>query len=291
MLKDSKANKIFMLALVLVIALVTSIQYSGNKQDLANRNEQTFDLKSSDTLEINTVINDISVEIDPTAKQASASLGGEKTASLTVEKTGTKVSVKVTNIKRGFWAFSPTNTSRLVVTLPISYLASLSIATVSGDIDIMKDIESEKITVKSMSGNLDALNINAEKSISIATVSGDISCYSIASNDKVSVATTSGNIDINEIKGSTVELHSISSTFETTVQVIKGGDLNAASTSGDIQLDLKKTGNLSISATTISGDIVANTKEQEGHSFSDKTGEQNTKVSVKTVSGTIDLRY
>ncbi|AEV29835.1 hypothetical protein SpiGrapes_2048 [Sphaerochaeta pleomorpha str. Grapes] len=291
MLNDSKANKVFMLALVLVIALVTSIQYSGNKKDLANRNEETFSLNKSDSLEITTISNDISLEIDPKAKQASASFGGGKTASLSVEKIGTKVSIKVSTIKRGFFSFSPTNTSRLVIIIPERYLARLSITTVSGDIDIMKDIAAETIAVKTISGNIDALNLNAENSVSIATVSGQISCYSIKSENKASIATTSGQIDINEVQGADIELRTISSDIEATARVKAGGEIKTSSTSGEIQLDLRGNENLSVTAGSTSGDIQVHAKDQETHSFSDKTGTGVTQVSAKTISGAIKLLY
>ena len=291
MLNDSKANKIFMLAVVLVIALVTSIQFSGNKKDLANRNEAIFDLKSSDSLEINTASNGISLEIDPRAKQASASLGGGKTANLSVEKSGSKVLVKVSTIKSGFFSFYPTNTSRLVVTIPESYLANLSITTVSGDVDIMKDFAADTIALKTISGKLDALNLNAKNSVSIATVSGEISCYSIKSENKASIATTSGNIDINEVQGADIELRSISASIETAAKVKSGGEIKTSSTSGGIELDLRGNENLSITASTTSGGIRINAKEQETKAFSDKTGTGTTQVSARTTSGSIKLLY
>jgi DUF4097 and DUF4098 domain-containing protein YvlB len=291
MLNDSKANKIFMLVLVLVVALFSTVRYTGNKKDLTSRTEQTFELKTSDSLEITTASNDISVEIDPKAKQASASLGGGKTAGLSVVKNGSTVEVKVSPIRKSFFSFSIPNSSRLVVTLPQDYLENLSVTTVSGDLDIMRDIEIGKLAAKTISGDIDALDLKAKNSVSLATVSGQISCYSVDSQMKVSIATTSGDIDINEIKGFDVEIHSISANIETTIDVLAEGNLKATSTSGNIQLSLKDSENLTLSTNTTSGGIRVKDAEQAEKTYTVKTGDGSTQVSVKTTSGNIEVRY
>ena len=291
MLNDSKANKIFLLTVVLAIAFATTMLYSGNKKDLSNENVAIIDLKSSDSLEISTISNHITLKIDPRAKQASASLGGRKTANLSVGKTGSKVFVNVGPFLGGSFSFVPTNTARLVVTIPESYLASLSISTVSGDVDIIKDVAADTISINTISGKIDASNLNAENSVSIATVSGEISCHSIESKRKATIATTSGNIDINEVQGADLELRSVSSTVETTAKIKTGGNLKTSSSSGKIKLDLRGNENLSITAATISGGIRINSKEQENHAFSDRTGTGTTQVSAITTSGSINLLY
>jgi DUF4097 and DUF4098 domain-containing protein YvlB len=291
MLNDSKANKIFMLVLVLIVALFSTIRYTGNKTDMTSRTEQTFDLKTSDALEITTVSNDISVEIDPKAKRASASVGGGKTAKLSVERNGSTVEIKVSPIKKSFFSFSIPNTSRLVVTLPQNYLESLSITTVSADIDIMRDLEVEKLAAKTISGDIDALNLKAKDSVSLASTSGQISCYSVDSKRKASIATTSGDIDINEILGSDIEIHSISANIETAVTVQPGGNLKATSTSGNIELSLKGIENLKLSANTTSGGIRVRDAEQAGKSYTETTGDGSTQVFAKTTSGNIEISY
>ena len=291
MLKDTKANKIFLIILVCVLALVFSFDHFWEKQGRDNRGEESFTLQDSDSLTIKTINNNITLEIDPAATKASASIGGNETDNLTVVRNGNEVTIQVSPLNKRFISFIGGSSSRLVVTIPSVKLNRVEIASTNGEIDIMQDMEAKQIEIKNISGDIDLLNLKAEDTLSLSTISGQISGFSAASDKKLTISTTSGGIDLNKVQGLDIKLQSISSSIETEVELASKGDLKASSTSGRLDLKLIKAENLNLDATTISGSITFNDLEQEGKKASLETGDANTDVQLSSVSGSIDIHY
>jgi DUF4097 and DUF4098 domain-containing protein YvlB len=288
MLNDSKANKIFMLALIVAIALFLAFRPTGNGE----RSRETFSLDGTDSLKIETIDTDISLEIADRATQGSVSFGTSSGRTLDIDRDGSAVTVTVKPDSSRWALFSGGRSSRLVVTVPAGYLDELEVSTTSGDIDLMQDLAMDRIAVSSTSGDIDGQNLHATESLSVSSVSGDIRCFSVDSDGKTSATTTSGDIDINEIGGQTVQLRTTSADIFTSVHVANDGKATVSSASGDVTLQFGTPGNLTIEAKTVSGNIGVNGEyREEGTTFSETLGNGNALVAVSSISGDIELRY
>ena len=257
MRSDSKSRKLHILALVAVIALIFSVTNGSCAiSGRGTKNGQPFSVAHSDSLEIVTTGNDVTVRIDPKATEATVNQG------VMVEGNGTTHSIV---------CFPPSGNERVDIILPPRFLSSLSISTVNGDIEIGQGLEAGTITLKSVSGNVDTHRMKATGSVSISTISG--------------------NLDMGKIDAFDIALNSVSSNIKASAKVRQGGNVQVVSTSGNIELDLRGTDNLSLSANSTSGKILANTNKVGGYHFSDKTGTGKTRVSARTMSGAIRFLY
>lgn len=287
MLNDSKANKLFMLAVLLGIALLFAVRSGGG----AKIAEKTFAVREGDTLEIITTATDISFDIDDKATEGNVSIGNPDSNRLRIDRDGSTVTIGVDKETRGWDPFSKQGNARLVVTVPSDTIRKLKVTSVSGDIDLMKDIDLDRLEIASTSGDIDGINLRSSDSISITSVSGDLRCFTIESDGEATVSTASGDIDVNAIGGRSVELKTISADVTTTVQLPEGGQATVSSASGDLTMEFQGLSDYALAAQSISGDIMANSDDEQGTDYEDRAGNGSTKVTVETISGDIILKY
>ncbi|MDY0288911.1 MAG: DUF4097 family beta strand repeat-containing protein [Sphaerochaeta sp.] len=291
MLKDSKANKIFLIVLISILAILFSMDFVWQKRGKENRSEQTYSFSASDSVRINTISTDVVLMVESKAREALISIGENDKSSLKVAKNGKELNIVVAPLSRGFLNFFNSQNTPLVVTLPQALVEQLEIKTTSGDILIMQDFEARRIQINSVSGDVDVLNLTGNEDLYIKTVSGDISGYSAKSNERLSLASTSGDFEVNSLEGKHISLSTTSGDIEGQVYILSGGSLESSSTSGDLELDLSRTEDLDIRATKVSGSIRFNGQSQEGSPASASTGKKNTVVKLGTVSGDLDIRF
>jgi len=291
MLKDSKANKIFLIVLISILAILFSMDFVWQKRGKENRSEQTYSFSASDSMKINTISTDVVLAFEPKAREALISIGENDKSSLKVAKNGKELNIVVAPLSRGFLNFFNSQNTPLVVTLPQALVDQLEIKTTSGDILIMQDFEARKIMFGSVSGDVDMLNLTGSDDLTIKTISGDISGYSAKSNDRLTLASTSGDFEVNSLEGKNISLHTISGDIEGRVHILPQGGLEGSTTSGSLELDLSKTEDLDIRATKVSGSILFNNQKQEGSPAVAATGQKNTVVKLGTVSGDLDIRF
>ncbi len=291
MLKDSKANKIFLIVVIGILAILFSMDIVWQKRGKENRSEQSYSFSASDSVKINTVSTDVVLAVDPKAKQALVSIGENDKNYLKVDKNGKELSIVVSPLSRGFLNFFTSQVTPLVVTLPQSLVDQLEIRTTSGDILVMQDLEAQKIQIDSISGDVDMLNLTGKEDFHIKTLSGDISGYSANSEGKLSFVSTSGDFEVNRLEGKTISLHTTSGDIETTVRILPQGNLEGSTTSGDLELDLSESEDLDIHATMTSGTILFNNQRQESSPALASTGKKQAVVKLSVVSGNMDIRF
>lgn len=291
MLKDTKANKIFLIVVISILAILFSMDFVWQKRGKENRSEQAFSFSASDSLSISTISSDVVLVVDPKAREALVSIGENDKDSLKVVKNGKELSIVVTPLSRGFLNFFNSQITPLVVTLPQAIVDHLEIKTTSGDILFMQDFEAQRIQVNSVSGDVDMLNLTSSGDLQIKTISGDISGYSAKSKALLSLASTSGDFEVDSLEGKNISLHTTSGDIEGQVHILPQGSLEGSSTSGKLELDLSKTEDLDIRATKISGSILFNNLKQESSPALATTGKKHTAVKLATVSGDLDIRF
>lgn len=141
MLKDTKANKILLIILVVLLALGFSLGKGWTFKSKAGRANQDIAFSTTDSLKVSTISNDIVIEVDNAAKGASVSIGKNESDVLSVSKTGRSLNVDVKPKKAWYFRFFSYSPSALVITLPASRLDGLELSSISGDIRILHPIQ------------------------------------------------------------------------------------------------------------------------------------------------------
>lgn len=253
MLKDSKALKLTLLAVVVVIMIVRFVPAGGANPA---RQEVVATASATSELSIKTIGSDIQITVDPTATGVSARLDSRRRtdSKLVLDQRGSKITIeeKLDHKWFGFSSSSPT----LLVTIPQAFtLSGLTVETVSGDIELETNLSAgSTIALKAISGEIDFLDLNAtEGTVRIASVSGSIEGYSVSAKN-IQVSSTSGAIEIYQYAGQNVELKSTSGEISGEA-AIGSGILTAGTISGEIDLYLAPDTDARIQATSFSGSI------------------------------------
>ncbi|MFA6844357.1 MAG: DUF4097 family beta strand repeat-containing protein [Sphaerochaetaceae bacterium] len=281
MLHDSKANKIFLLVLVVVLALGAAAKPLQKK--IHGNQMKNISLTTGKNLTINTTVDDISVMVDNSISEMQVSYKGTGTLSVLDNGNTTEISVSITS---HFFNFG--GKGRVMITIPAIQLGKVEVTTVSGDIDLMQDFSAQKIKLHSISGDIDFINLTSKEDVSLSSTSGQIEGEGIDCSSKVEASTISGKIELDLIHASDIYLHTTSSEIQGTVQMEKG-EVKATSTSGEIEIDLlQDTPDYRLNAHSTSGSIEVNSTEM-GHSVNQDVGKGSIGVTLSTVSGSISL--
>ncbi len=291
MLKDTNANKIFLIILVLILALSFFLYKGWERRGIEQRMDQQIDFQAGDSLQVSTISNDIFIEVNEGQKQASVSLGSHDNEQLEVSKRGSLVTVSVSPVKRWFLRFFSYTASPLVLTLPSENLGHLEVTSTSGDITLMHPLKTKSTKVSGVSSEVDFLTLWASERMELHTISGDISGKEASSDGDADISSTSGTIEIQRVTGPKTILKTISSRIEGEIHLPEGGSVEAKTTSGAIALNLRASENLKVTASTVSGAIEFNNERQTGNQANLQTGEASNPVKLSSVSGSIDLVY
>lgn len=291
MLKDTKANKIFLIVLVILLALSFTLVKGWEGRGRATRSDRDFEFKANDSLKVRTIANDVVIEVDDSLKRATVSIGGNERDVLSVLKTTSNLSVEVKPKTNWFFRFFSYAPSTLMIALPSSSLGSLDVSTISGDIQILHPMKAQTMEIRSTSGEVDFLTLEAKESLKVFTTSSSLSGSEAKSLRDLEFSTISGSIDVQKITAKEILLKSISSGIEAEAVILSSGSLTASSTSGGLELDLRANANLNVKASTTSGTITFNERDQAGRSAELRTGTAQEKVNLSSVSGSIELTY
>lgn len=158
------------------------------------------------------------------------------------------------------------------LTLPVKVWESMKINTVNGDVTFNDALESAKLVVQTVSGDISADDLTASQ-LSFKSVSGDINGNEVTGN--VKAETVSGDVDLNG----------------------RFGDVAATSVSGDVTV-----GNLfrTISCSSMSGDVDVESEDlPESMNLSSKSGDvkarvpggQGFSVKLNTLSGDLNTDF
>ncbi len=291
MLKDTKANKIFLIILVLVLASSFSFFKGWERRGIQNRGQQQLQIQADDILNIRTISNDIIIKVDTQAKAATISLGSNDEGELKITQKGNQIDITVNPIQRWFLRFFSYDASPLIITVPTSGLKELNAESTSGDIRLMQEMQIESADIASISGMIDFLGLQGSQTIKLHTISGEISGKDIVSKQRIEIASTSGEIWVQRLSAQDILLKSISSEISGDITLQDTGRLEAKTTSGTLSLHLIDSKDLTVTASTISGDIIFNGATQDQKKAELTTGKAENKVTLSSVSGKIDLEY
>ena len=278
MFKDTKANKIFMIAVLVVLF----IMIAGNKT--AKTKKTTFDnIEISDSISIDS-ISDINIWVDDSLSSANIVYSNKGNGELDVTSKNGKTEVKENLKKRFFLSIDfEDDSSSISLYLPSSMIHDLEIENVSGDINTYNKIEANNISIKTISGDINLLDIYAN-SINLSTVSGEITTGEIDNLDAVTIKSTSGEISIDGITSKNGTIGNTSGDIEILIADITD-DFKLSTISGDIEVRLQNSS--SFAANTTSGNIDINNNEIDGNSYNEGNG----KFKFKTISGDIEIDY
>jgi len=264
MLKDTKANKIFLLVLVAALAIFFGFGALRTKQN--SKMTETFALSDSADLSIRTESDDITLLSDPQATDLSFVYHGSGKA--TTKRDGEDLSIIVSGGRNG----------SLTVTIPqSSTLGELSLSTKSGAVDLPSLSVKDDVEIRTISGKVRLADLSA-KEIEISTTNGDISLASVTDREETEISSTSGALSLDSYHGSDLYLHTTSGSI-TAASDMKRGTIRLLSTSGDLSFDLvQEKADYLLEARSTSGqlDLPAT-----------KAGDGNVKVTLQSTSGPI----
>jgi lia operon protein LiaG len=274
---------------------------------------RTETLAGADTLTVGTSSEDVTV-IEGTGDQVTARLHGnaapQDAPRLTVERSGTSVTVKVERTPAVLFAFG-WRTLRLDVTVPSAWKGALSVTTASGNVDVSAHafagltlgstsgdivVQSAKAGTASFRSTSGAITLRAmtADSVTIHTTSGDIRAQGLtaAASD---VSSTSGEVRLDAVTG-TLAAHTTSGDLRATFAAAPA-QVDAGSTSGNVDLKLPPDAQFTLDARATSGDIrcrfpiTISTSSRGGgnHALAGTVGTGTGQVTVRTVSGDITV--
>ena len=290
MLKDTKANKVLLIIVVLLLGLAVSLTKCGVWQRDRDRDTQDAVFSSGDSLKVSTVTNNIIIEVDEHADRAIFSVSNLENSILSVSRTGNQVVVEVRPKRRWSFGLFSSSPSPLVVTLPTDQLGKLEASSTSGDIEILPALSLDRMEASSVSGEIDFLTLTANSLVKLTTVSGTIHGREAKSEGNLELFSTSGEVEVETYSGKDILLKSVSGQIEGELILDAGDEAKIETISGSIDVDGRKIEGLSITASTISGAITFNEQDQ-GKQVSVEKGNAQSHLKLSSTSGGIELHY
>lgn len=165
---------------------------------------------------------------------------------------------------------------------------ALEISTASGDIELSKCIHAS-VKIQTASGDIEAQGCSGD--FTVQSVSGDISLK--MDDGQVSVTTVSGDLELEAESLGSISAATTSGDMVITVDSSLDGEVRLASVSGDVELEIPDDSEISLEATTASGDIDCGLELEERNQTSrrltGRLGQGRIPVSIKTTSGDISI--
>lgn len=282
MLRDTKANKIFLLIVVGLIGIAFASRPIAKKV----KGTQTLDyaFPSGTSLDVKTLSDSITIKSDPSAKEMTVSYKGA--GNLKGDATNDGISLSVENPSS--W-FSFTGNGMLMVTIPQTRMDSLEVESASGFIHTMGNLETEDSRLHTVSGKIDIQDLQADGTVTVSSTSGGVDISTLISQGNAEVSSTSGRVDIRDFTGTNLDAHSVSGSIDLQLHMDEGS-LKVSSTSGSMDLMLEqKTPSYRIDAHSTSGSLDIMGKGAE-NSLNLAQGEEKLKVNLSSTSGSINIQ-
>lgn len=284
MFKDTKANKIFMIS-VLAILFILIIRNKSSDNEKTNFNE--IEISNSITIES---LSDINIWVDDSIDNARVVYSTKGNGKIEVKSSNGNTIIEEKLKKKFFLSIDfEDDSSNISLYLPSSKINNLKIDTIAGDVNTYNKIQANDIDIKSISGDIDILDIDADKII-LTSVSGDITTGVINGSNSFKAKTTSGDVSVDAIIAKNSTMSSSSGSIEA-LKVSIDDTFNASSISGDIEVQLVTS--KSLNTKTTSGSIEINDKDINSNSYSNENSIGNGKGEYffKTISGDIEIDY
>lgn len=280
MIKDTRANKIFML----IVLLVLFILIAGNKTS-SNKKASFDNLDIEESLNV-IVTSDINIWVDDSLKTAKIVYNGKDKDNLIVESSNGVTTIKEKDTK--FFIFTINfegSSSNLAIYLPTKDINKIDISTVSGDINTYDAITGEQLKFKTVSGSINLLDVSSNSSLRINSVSGTIDTKDLKAAD-ATITSVSGDINLSSIDFTNGTIDTVSGDIDVTKARIED-KLKVDNNSGNIDFYLEDKDS-SIKASTVSGEIEINDKDINSKNY--QIGSDNNFI-FKTISGDLDINF
>ncbi len=296
-IKDTKSNKIFMLIVVIIFALLIS------ERSCSNRKETNFSADMGKSIYVESISADVNLWIDDNLDSIKVIYNTDENGYLEVKENNNTTSI-VEKVENNFFKIDFENGDPTIsIYIPSSYYNDIDIKTISGNVETFNNLKLPKLSIKSTSGDISLMDTKIENTVNIETISGTIESQNITSN-KINLDLKSGNLESYYLKASDIDISGISGNIN--IDTIDTDTFNIKSTSSDIDIyntSVKRraaintvSGDLDLMANetkdnyqfkikTISGDIKINNENQDGNI----TIGEGIPFEINTVSGKIDL--
>ena len=180
----------------------------------------------------------------------------------------------------------------LDVSVPASYTGSLSVSSVSARVDV-EDHQYSKLALSTVSGEIQVGSVKSSD-FSANTTSGRVRAGSVDSST-AELSSVSGEIEVQSLSGATA-VHTTSGRVAITYATMPAA-VDAVTTSGSVLLRFPQDSAFDLDARSTSGDVkcafpitIAESTSGGGrHALAGTVGNGGNKVSVRTVSGGIDV--
>jgi DUF4097 and DUF4098 domain-containing protein YvlB len=287
MLKDTRANKLFMIVLVILLALGFAWVRGEIFRGKTYRDTETIPFAQGDSLFVSTTTHPIVLEIDPEATAVSLEIGRIDRKQVATAKNGSNLSIKVSPKKR-VWVlpvYFGSSSSTLVVTAPPDRIKDLSLSSISGKVTVLNSLNLSSADISSTSSKVSVLDITADKRISLSSVSGSVDAGDLASNGVIELSSTSGNVEVLSLQAPRITAKSVSGSVSTLLRLPSPSDVTLSSTSGRVEADLLGADDFSIDAKTTNGSIMIGGEQRSTLT----KGDGSSKIALRTVSGSISV--
>jgi len=296
-IKDTKSNKIFMLIVVIIFAILLS------EKSCSSRKETNFTADIEKSLYVESISADINLWIDENLDSIKVIYNTDEDGYLEVNEKNNTTSI-VEKVESHFFKIDFENEEPTIsIYLPSTYYNDIEIKTISGDVETYNNLKLPKLSIKATSGDISLMDTKIDNNISIETISGTIESQNITS-DKINLDFKSGNFESYYLEANDIDISGISGNIN--IDTIDANTFNLKSTSSDIDIfnaNIRKrasintvSGDLDLIANetsdkyqfkikTISGDIKINDENHEGS----LTIGEGLPFDINTVSGRIDL--
>lgn len=281
----------------LIMMLLSASAFAGQSVD------KNWDIDANATISIENVAGNIEIRgWDRNQAQLTGELG-DSVDELEINATSSSLQISVVNRNQR-------NVDSTELKLMIPRGATIDASAVSADIDI-SDLDNEKLTANSVSGDIDVRA--ASRRVSIETVSGDLEFS--GDTARMSAETVSGDMNLSglagEVEATTVsgdmelqaglldslKLETVSGDVTAVAEVSGNGRLSAESMSGDVTIVLPASQNGMFRAQSFSGRIstdfgaVEPAKHGPGSHLKYLAGSNGAEVKVESFSGNIRLKH
>lgn len=166
---------------------------------------------------------------------------------------------------------------------------SISLSSVSGDW-YMADLLTEELRISATSGDVEGNRIKATM-VRTSTVSGEVRFEKLHCED-FNAGTTSGDVELEQLVYHTLNVESVSGDING--EALVGETMEINTTSGDVELTLSNETGYTVSVQTMSGDVEMDFAEKVskgyvGEKYRGVIGDGASRVFVKTLSGDITV--
>lgn len=269
-----------LLIAILAIGIATGNQFNFGKKQYQIVQELSYPVENISQIKTDLTSDDVRIYTTEETEIRLVEYGNKNTKKKRITSELKKGTLNIRSKHKLCIIFCFTNSSKLDIYIPKTYINQFNLSTVSGDITIEKSqhsLQFKNINLETTSGDIEILSPIKSDNVSLSTVSGDMDILGLNAKS-INLDTTSGDIEIQSLTGK-VDAESVSGEIDINQFDITGNS-NFHSVSGDIDILLTKDSSCYVKTDTVSG-----SKNVSNGIF----GNHKYQLKLQTVSGDIDV--